>query len=327
MRRQLSAFCFFFAACACGCEPSAPLIAESDELMVYVVLESSPSDFAPQPITAVVARSATPAVEFLSAHVFSMRRASDGRLFDWREQPTISIGIGQLSGNYVLAEALSDVGALGRDSLMPGDRYDLWVETRGRTITGSVTLPGRPVLRLHRGVELDTIMWAPVAGAAAYRTPDGRLSADTMWIGNRQSAGTRYFVTAVDPQLAQYLRSPRLAQSGVAGSLGLFGGQVTVSLKVPPDGAASAASSGSASATHLTEESAATSSHLQNEAAFHRQILLSSRCLATAGLLERGGSKAEREAGVKRESICLASVKGDSHSLQLWSKGGVYGPL
>jgi len=58
-----------------------------------------------------------------------------------------------------------------------------------------------------------------------------------MWIGDRQGAGTRFFVTAIDPQLARYLRSPQLTQSGVTGALGPFGAQVTVSIEALPNSA------------------------------------------------------------------------------------------
>ncbi len=217
-----------------ACEASAPLIADSDELMVYVVLESFAPGVAPQPITAVVARSATPTVSFISADLFSMRRVADGKRFGWRQQPTISIGFGQLTGNYVLADSTSGE-VLGRDSLKSGDRYQLLVEAQSRTITGSVAIPGFPALRLHRGAELDTVSWSPVNGAAAYRTPDGRLTVDTIWISARGATGSRYVISALEPQLAQYLQTPSLVQSGIEGSLGLFGGQSTASIEIPAD--------------------------------------------------------------------------------------------
>lgn len=212
-----------------GCEPSVPLVAEPREPVVFVILEIGSS--APQlarPVAAVVTRFLSPStVDQRPVEQFVMRRASDGRLLDWRAEQLPTFGPSILTGNYVLADSTSAAG-LGRDSLVPGERYDLMAEIDGRVVNGTVTVPQAPVPRVLRGTSADTVVWSPVAGAAAYQLPSGTLSTDTLWVGESRPVGTPYLVSALDPQLARYLQQPELAQVGITGALGLFGAQVTV---------------------------------------------------------------------------------------------------
>lgn len=215
-----------------GCEGSTLPIAQSDSPMVLVVLSLRPPDSQPEALTAVVARTSAPFDYSLRpADRFDMRRSSDARSFIWRPVESQQLFFPFVSGNYALDDSSSSLG-LGRADMRPGDRYELTIETQGVLVVGTVTLPDRPTPRLLRGQARDTIVWSPVQGAAAYRTPDGLVVSDTIWTGPRASDTVRYTVTALDPQLASYLQSPTLAQSGISGALGLFGAEASATVAV-----------------------------------------------------------------------------------------------
>lgn len=222
------------ATCFGACESNAPLAPRPSGPAVFIMLPVSTASAEWPAVSAVIAKSVTASgVQFVQASRFEMRRVGDSRLFDWRSQeaPQSSPFLG-IPGNYRLADTTSATG-LGRDALMPGERYSLAVEFDGVLVQGQVVIPGRPNPQLRRGSTQDTVVWSPVPGAGAYLDPDGAITTDTVWISERAPTRGAYTVTAMDPNWARYKRSPTSTQEGVQGALGLFGAQVSATLTVP----------------------------------------------------------------------------------------------
>lgn len=145
--------------------------------------------------------------------------------------PNLPNGIPRLvpsGGNYQLAARMVGAG-LGRDSLVAGQRYILDVVSQGRTITGDVVVPGRPVPRARRTATGWLISWSPVPGSAAYEVAfvaNGGLysqvrTTDTVF--TTPSGTAQYRITALDTSLYRFTSDSSVVRAGVRGSYGLFG--------------------------------------------------------------------------------------------------------
>jgi hypothetical protein len=233
-----------------GCNTDLPHAVRSEEPIINLVLtpDSVEGTFETG-LHALLATTATPAeLEFRSADRFVMRRATDGALFDWREDPNPRGTNGSffIGGNYVLAESAGPAG-LGRRDLAAGETYTLEVSTFGRLITGRVTIPARPQPRLversdgHRVVE-----WRRVTAAGEYD-----LVVDTDFIREHTTIDTFYVlrddaprpeahfrITAKDTNLVNYLRDAAVLRVGVQGAYGVFGAMSSAVIDLPPKNSA-----------------------------------------------------------------------------------------
>ena len=175
-----------------ACDTVAPLVARTDELMLYVVLTPDTLTLA-SPLTAVLATTGTPtALEFRSAEWFIMRRTTDLATFAWREVPASTTTpdghprVVPFGGNYLLPEQSGPDGP-GRQALAPGQSYVLEVATGGRIITGAVTMPERPAPVLIQRDTDRVVVWPRAAAAAAYL-----LQIDTDVLGTATVTDTSY---------------------------------------------------------------------------------------------------------------------------------------
>lgn len=236
---------------AAACDSSVPLVARTEEPMLYLVL--TPDSLTPPEtsMTALLATTATPVfVELRSAEQFVMRRISDQATFAWAEVAPPPPNPGgtkrhyPLGGNYRLAEVATSVG-LGRRDLVAGETYSLEISTQGRMITGLVTIPARPA-----PVVLDTgryriVSWPRAAAAAAYlldvdterQVPP--FTTDTFFVlrEDRDPSAVppilRFRITAVDSNWHRYMTDTTVFRAGVRGAYGLLGGTASASIELP----------------------------------------------------------------------------------------------
>ncbi len=214
-----------------ACDPTVPLASHTNKSMVYLVLSLHQPAPAQPGIFAVVANTGTPyALDLRPATRLVLRRRSDLATFAWR--PATPQPPGFVRGNYELLESSTPDG-LGWRNLVPGERYDLEVETEGRLVAGSTQMPERPMLRLQRGLGIDTVFWNRAIGAVAYRFLDRNFEVDTFFVVAPRADTATYYVTAFEQNLHAYLRDTTLVRSGITGAFGLFGAQVTAAITVP----------------------------------------------------------------------------------------------
>ena len=215
-----------------ACDPAAPLASTTDEAMVYLVLAVEPPITMQPGVFALIANTGTPyTLDFRPASRLDLRRSPDGAAFAWREVASQSSGF--VRGNYEMPESTSAAG-LGWQQLAPGEQYNLEIETQGRLVVGRTTIPERPMLRLRRGVGVDTVIWNRAGGAVAYAFRDLDLTTDTMFVvPSPLPDDNTYFVTAYEQNLYTYLRDSTTLRSGITGAFGLFGARVTVTITIP----------------------------------------------------------------------------------------------
>jgi hypothetical protein len=249
---RLSILMALSTLCVAACDGGAALVTRTEEPMLYVVL--SPDAPAPpeSALTAVVATTATPIqLEYRSAERFLMQRVSDGASFAWREVAvTQTTPDGRplttpIGGNYMLNER-AGVGGLGRADLVPGESYALDILTLGRRVTGSVTIPERPVPSVVQRAGKRLVEWSRSRGAAMYL-----LQLDTDVQGTATVSDTFYVlrddlepaalpakprvrITAVDTNLWRYTGDSTVTSAGVRGGYGLVGALVSVEVELPP---------------------------------------------------------------------------------------------
>lgn len=227
---------------ACSTEITFP---ENREPFLYLMLnEVAPAGGGRVAQPAVLLRQirADSAV-FLEAESFEMRRASDGALFDWRNEtlfgsgPFVELGgLDVQEGNYLLADSATSRG-LGRTSLEPGATYELRVDLGDGEITGTVTVPDTFSVRITGTGDDRRAVWPDVDGAGGYsvrRTAeDGgtRLQRDTTV---RLPPGTlSVTVRAFDPQSFGFLVDPDARRAGIEGGLGVLGAVQVAGQDVP----------------------------------------------------------------------------------------------
>jgi hypothetical protein len=253
MVRSVSAVISSVSAVLClvSCDAGAPLIARSEEPMLYVIL--TPDTLTPPgtALTALLATTGKPvSLELRSAEQFIMRRTSDGGRFAWREVETTAAGrdgrplYTPSGGNYLLPEHAGADG-LGRENLSPGATYTIEVETLGRLLTGSVAMPARPVPSLIQDGEHRRVVWPRVSGAALYLlqidTDDQRnvTVRDTFYVLHDDLDALslpltpRFRVTAVDSNWARFTGDSTVTSAGIRGGYGLFGAFVSAELELP----------------------------------------------------------------------------------------------
>jgi hypothetical protein len=169
-----------------------------------------------------------------------MRRVSDGALFDWRivAQPDTAVGKGSQRVSYSEANyellRIGTGGLLGRQDIRAGETYSLSVEVQGAILTGTVTVPGVPlIVRSPDLLSADSVVWHTASWASGYSivtqdffplsdfTTDTVYRFDSRLDDNLSNKGTT--VRAYEAQLFAYLTDRRVGRSGVKGGLGVFG--------------------------------------------------------------------------------------------------------
>lgn len=219
---------------ACG---EAPTVPESEEPMLHLVLNqrtlSHHSDYFGQHALLLTSGSPLESPRYRRAERFEMRRASDGRRFDWRaysnlpDTPGTVSGISMAAANYYLVEESSAVG-LGAADLRSGERYELGVETGGRTVRGSVLIPAPFAASVERRDGRTLATWPTVTGAAGYliTASDGShsLQVNTRFVVPAGVArGGSLTVQALDPNLYRYMSERRTGRAGIEGAFGVLG--------------------------------------------------------------------------------------------------------
>lgn len=239
MVRHAAAVAAALSAFACS-GGDRVVLPQSEELMLSLVI--APDDAAPSRVSlhAFLLRADNPLrSRYIVATRFEMRRARDSALFDWRAvtPPDTAVGRGgqfvlYSEGNYELP-SVGSAPRLGRQDIRSGETYTLVVETEGRIVTGSVTVPGVPtIVRNMDMFSHDSVAWAASGGASGYSIvtqdffPLSDFTTDTLYHfdtrnDNRSTKGT--VVRAYEHQLFSYLTDRRLGRSGLIGALGVFG--------------------------------------------------------------------------------------------------------
>lgn len=221
-----------------ACSWDAPLVPDSDEPFLYVVLnQRSISHYGSieklhQLALLLTAGSPVEPMEYRSAERFEMWRTSDGRRFDWRAFPNASVspGTGQSveihMANYYLPDSTTAAG-LGAADLRWGETYELKIETEGVVVRGRVTIPAAFTAKVEVRDGQRIVTWPRVAGAAGYSVgayPYSRqLQRDTFYVVPADAPPGPMSITAVDPNLYQYLIDENLARSGIDAGYGVFG--------------------------------------------------------------------------------------------------------
>lgn len=257
MRRDLSVLALAVAALG-GCSADAPLLGSSREPFLYLVIDRGPSrvrNGGPDSVLhALVATVGSPnAGQFRSIGRFEMRRASDLALFDWTVTPRSGavdvrdVNQASAAGWNVHLPWVGAGGRLGRRDLQAGETYLLDVESEGRVLTGTATIPGRPALVVDSVAAPYRLHWSGTAVLYALDSDTEisvRTVVDTMialgYSREPQSVPDPAWarVTAMDASLASFLLDPGRTSSGVHGALGLFGAMAVDSVRVPRSGPA-----------------------------------------------------------------------------------------
>lgn len=212
--------------------------------MVYLILTPD-SLLSPIPeLRALVANTGTPVeVEYLNAEPFTMRRMSDGALFNW--YATSPIGTGNpVGGNYALANGPSAAG-LGRIDLKAGETYTLELTVDGRIITGRTTIPDHPQPRLVVLPDKSRmVVWPRVASAGAYGleissdAAHTQTTTDTFYVLHDDffpnNPESNVVVIAMDSNWARYRYDSTVMSKGLKGAYGVFGAMSRTTLALPP---------------------------------------------------------------------------------------------
>ncbi len=268
VRRVLPAL----AACVfAACEATAPLRGFSNEAVVYVVLSPGPSvtHYAPadSALHAIVATVGdTRSGYWRSVEEFTMRRRSDGAVFDWIIVPRVGAvdmtRLGRLDedpGAWNVHLAWNGTGGrLGRRDLSRGETYDLVIRADGAYITGSTTIPGALTLHMTSTGNHHEATWDSVSNAA-YFFLEHAVSRRYHWIADQHRTweitspadSVRDFaewvlIRSFEPQLTATALSDRVRSSGIIGAFGTYGAFTIDSFYVPAYQSESAINSASA---------------------------------------------------------------------------------
>lgn len=223
-----------------GCDRPPTLVVNTEPLLYLVLNHRVPAAQPPGQYALLLTTGSVVEPTYREATRFEMRRRRDGALFAWRttgrtgRAPGDYSGIALVNANYHLPDASGPAG-LGADSIIPGETYDLLIETEGALMRGSVVTPGRFALTIQPSNPA-RVVWPRVAGAQAYSVEvSGQtapmLQTDTSLIlpAGSETAFT-IVVHALDPQLYQFQTNERLGRSGVDAGFGLFGAITTARL-------------------------------------------------------------------------------------------------
>jgi len=241
-----------------ACHSGDTLLLSSAEPAVYLVLSREPEFDSPalEPIDsalfALVVTMGSPEFSpYRSVDSFSMRRASDGREFDWtsvrREDGARPFGNGLLqanTGNW----RLPWIGAgtrMGRDSLKAREMYEIELLSDGRTITGQTQLPEVPALSFEHLDGVTRVHWPRDPVAAAYWViaetdmPGALLTEDTLYVLRRNASledqpdPPFIRVIAIERNLLAMILDSTRRQSGLVGANGVFGAISSAWLPIP----------------------------------------------------------------------------------------------
>jgi hypothetical protein len=238
-----------------GCIADQPLLGASDEPALTLVLTRGPTPQAgaapDSTLHALVVTIGSPFTGYYrTTQRFDMTRRSDGRRFDWVTSDTT--GPVDLARGYAIPRAAWNAhlawegtgGLLGRSDLADGETYDLVIESEGRLITGSVTVPAAPVASVVSNGPERLVTWPVVPGAVSYV-----VDAANTFFGRITTEGALLLVlqdTALGPQpswlrirsqernIADYTFDRELRSSGIVGAYGVFGAIGLDSVAIPP---------------------------------------------------------------------------------------------
>lgn len=242
------AFALIVGTLLSACAPASPLVNETDEVVVNMLVQAGERADTTQYTTALLATSATPVrVRFRSAEEFVLERASDGAKFAWNAVTPPGAPDGgplytPLGGNYALSESGGPT-ALGRKAFSAGDVLRLRIVSGGRAVSGSVVVPSAPELRLTVSGDERRVSWRPVHGAMFYLVsgapsgPRGSTKDTTVTVirGNlgREGGLQRVSVSAVDSNYGRYLSDTSVTSSGIIGAYGVLGAINVRTILVP----------------------------------------------------------------------------------------------
>lgn len=226
----LGAAALGLAAAGCGEEIVFP---ENRQPFVYLVLNHTmaPAGEPIQPAFVLTVWRAD-SVSYLSAERFEMRRASDGALFDWRNEslfsadPTFNLGqaVRPSRANYLLADSATGRG-LGLRDLAPGTTYDLLVDTGEEVIRGRATIPDTFRVAFPGGRR---IAWSRAEGAAGYRLEltgdEVFFTRDTVFTVPDDVTADFLRLHALGPHVFAYLTDDDRRRAGLNIGTGVFGG-------------------------------------------------------------------------------------------------------
>lgn len=234
------------AALASACSGDAIVVPVSEEPFLYLVLNersvdrSSPAGHVGQHALLLTSGSPAQPAHYRRAERFEMRRASDGAAFAWQVRP-LTGDVGSFPSvsldhpNLSLPAAAPP--ALGADDIVPGETYELRVETGGRVIQGRVTVPARFAATVAERDGRRVAVWPRVPGAAGYRITPGdgplRIQADTAFpVPDGLPGGSALRIDALDPGLFTYLTDDRTGRAGIDAGYGVFGALTSATLRL-----------------------------------------------------------------------------------------------
>lgn len=223
------------ALLACTGDPALPV---SDEPLLYLVLnQRTTAALPPGQYAFLLTTGSVLEPRYRTAERFEMRRRSDGALFAWRHTgksgaaPADYAGLGMIHANYHLPDATGPEG-LGASAIMPGETYDLRIETDGQLLQGTVTTPAAFTISVEPGSRA-RVAWPRVPGAAGYSVEAEGLTApdiqtDTFFMIPAGAGGpVTVVVHALDPHLFAFQSDERLGRAGIDEGYGLYGAMTT----------------------------------------------------------------------------------------------------
>lgn len=224
-------------AMALGCTADPIVPPSANDPFLYVVLNqrtvSDVDGVARQHALLITPRAPTEVPLYRPAQRIEMRRVSDGTQFGWRGYGLTGglvqrEGVGLGESNYYLPDSATAPDTLGALSLQPGEAYDLYVETDGVTIRGSVIIPGQVLPIITQENNRGVVRWPKATGAGGYVValpgPDVQVVLDTFFVlPSDLPRGSRVVVQALDHNLHRFLVDRRLGRSGLDNGFGVFG--------------------------------------------------------------------------------------------------------
>lgn len=248
MRRALIFRCTLVAALfTAACASEEPLVPASDAPFLYLVLnERVPADYDSlhgrrlAPLLTVA--SPLEPMPYRTAQRFEMRRASDGRRFDWRayaglvENPGTEESIDVGYGNYHRPDSATAAG-LGAADLRPGETYALETETEGVVIRGAATIPAEFAATVEVRDGRRIVTWPRVPGAGGYLVGACPYplepQRDAVYAVPRDAAAGPPFITAVDANLYRFRTDEDAGRAGIDAGYGVFGAISVASVELP----------------------------------------------------------------------------------------------
>ncbi len=244
--RILAAVVLFAMTVLVGaCNEGDVLVPQSDEPFLYLVLNQiatsfyQPLEWSGQQALLLTSGSPLEPPHYRTAERFEMRRASDGARFDWRthrgliDEPGTLSGFQMLYANYYLPQTASADG-LGKEDLQPGETYELFIQTEGVVIRGTVTIPeafSATVLNLDGQ---RTVVWPRVRGAAGYSVSlsTGQIELQTDTVFALPADANSIVIRALDPHLYRYTVDDRVGRAGIDNGFGVFGAMSLAQLQI-----------------------------------------------------------------------------------------------